>query len=87
MTPRAARSSRGARGVGGLTCGLELELQSSDRVDITFKEMNVLLNHKVHNDATRHSASNDQSTIKVFKLRSKPLIVGEAFLNRFQKVG
>ena len=67
VTPRAARISRGARGVGGLTCGLELELQSSDRIDITFKEMNVPLNQKVHNDATRHSASNDPSTIKVFK--------------------
>jgi hypothetical protein len=65
--PARCSDSGGARGVGGLTCGLELELQLSDRIDITFKEMNVPLNQKVHNDATRHSASNDPSTIKVFK--------------------
>ena len=37
MTPRVAVTQGGARGVGGLTCGLELELQFSNRIDIKIK--------------------------------------------------
>jgi hypothetical protein len=31
--------SGGARGVGGLTCGLELELQSSDRIGVNYNPL------------------------------------------------
>ena len=32
--PARCSNSGGARGVGGLTCGLELELQLSDRIGV-----------------------------------------------------